>query len=126
MDTNELIQFLEGDPPAETFTPYCYFSKEADALTFYFADAPDYSKRLTDHVTLFLSIDSDEVVGCRVKGVSGIIEDLPNFIQVAHERVELSIVFLSLRGTMMDDEARSVLNCLGRKASEWNLTLEPV
>ena len=45
----ELIHFLQANPPAETFTPYCYFSKEADAL-------------------------NGDIVGCRIKGISELLE----------------------------------------------------
>ncbi len=125
MDTPELMLLLQENSPADEFTPYSYISREADALTFYFKDEPDYCKRLTDHVTLFLSVDNDEVIGCRVKGVSGIIKDLPNYIRINHDGVQLSIVFLSLHGAMDDDNSRDVINRLGREASERNLTLEP-
>ena len=125
MATSRLMELLEANPPADEFTPYCHFSREADALTFYFNDTPDYSKRLTDHVTLFLSIETDEVVGCRVKGVSGIIEDLPNYIHTKHDGIQLSIVFLSLHGAMDNGDARQVMNRLGREASERKLVLDP-
>ncbi len=58
------------------FQPYHELSTDADALTVYFKPDADYSKRLTDHVTLVLSIDANEIVGCRIKGISGILEDL--------------------------------------------------
>jgi hypothetical protein len=124
MGTKTVAEILRENPVVGTFRPYCYFSKRADAITAYFKGDADYSKRLTDHVTLFLSIDKDELVGCRIKGVSGIIEDLPNYVHVNHGKVQLSVVFLSLRGTAPDAETRRVLNDLGKAASQQELTFE--
>lgn len=56
------------------FEPYVSISREADALTAYFKPDADYSQRLTDHVTLYRSIDTNEVIGCRIKGIRGILE----------------------------------------------------
>jgi hypothetical protein len=105
--------------------PYIYHSKEADALTVYFEGDADYSKRLNDHITLYLSIDTDEIVGCRIKGVKGIIEDLPNFIRVNHGSVELSLLFWAFRGGA-DQEESEKINDLARLGTERKMTLDPV
>ncbi|MBW3598483.1 MAG: hypothetical protein KY475_14580 [Planctomycetes bacterium] len=119
-----LREQLEADAPVGEFEPYMRFSKEADALTFYFKPDREHSKRLSDHVTLFLSVDTGEVVGCRVKGVAEILEDLPNYISVNHDGVLLSVLFLPFRGDV-DESARRALNDLARAASERNLRFEP-
>ena len=74
---SELISLMENGLASE-FTPYVAFSKAADAIDVYFRSDADYSTRLTDRITLFLSIDSNEIVGCRIEGVAEILEDLPN------------------------------------------------
>jgi hypothetical protein len=68
MATNvtELLESQNWDTP---FQPYVEMSLEADALTFYFKPNADYSQRLTDHVTLYRSLESNELVGCRIKGI---------------------------------------------------------
>src|SRR5271154_1587469 len=80
------------------FQPYITISQEADALTAYFKPDADYSQRLTDHVTLYRSLASNEIVGCRIKGIKGILEDLPNFLRVDHQDARLSMVFWSFYG----------------------------
>ena len=121
---SELMQFLRENPPTNKFVPYCYLSEEADTLTVYFEGDADYSKRLCDHVTLYLSLETDEIVGCRIKGICGLLQDLPNYIQVKHGKVELSVVFLAFRGTAQD-EASKAMNDLAREASERRMVLEP-
>jgi hypothetical protein len=121
---SDLERLLKKHPPTRQFVPYCYLSKQSDTLTVYFEGDADYSKRLSEHVTLYLSIETDEIVGCRIKGVSGIIEDLPNFIRVNHGGFELSIVFFAFRGGA-DGEAREALNDLARVANERKMVFEP-
>ena len=97
-------------------------SPEADALTFYFKPDADYSERLTDHVTLYRSLESNELVGCRIKGITGILEDLPNFLHVDHQGARLSMVFWSFRGGL-NDEARDAFRQLAAAAGD--RTLQP-
>jgi hypothetical protein len=121
---SELMRLLKENPPAKQFVPYCHLSGQSDTLTVYFEGDADYSKRLNDHVTLYLSLETDEVVGCRIKGVSGILEDLPNYIQVTHGPVQLSVIFLAFRGGA-EGEVSEAMNDLARVASERRMVLEP-
>ncbi|REJ65773.1 MAG: hypothetical protein DWQ31_17735 [Planctomycetota bacterium] len=118
------MKALQADTPEKKFVPYCYISKAADALTAYFEADPDYSERLNEHVTLYRSLDNHEVVGCRIKGISGIIEDLPNYIQVDDGNIRLSAVFLPFRGSVEDEASRRSLNTLAKTAGERGLVLE--
>lgn len=121
---NEILEILKANAPEKTFTPYTYFNKEADALTVVFEGDADYSKRLNDHVTLYLSLENHEIVGCRIKGISGIIEDLPNYININHSSVDVSILFLPFRGGV-DENDRDAINRLAKEATEKKLVLEP-
>jgi len=121
-NTTEFLSFLTGELSCGTagrsFAPYVEVSKEADALTVYFKGDADYSQRLTDHVTLYLSIDTNEIVGCRIKGIMGLLEDLPNYIEVAHDDVKLRLIFWSLRGSAADEETRRAFNRLVEAAGD--------
>mgnify|MGYP001033652322 CR=1 FL=1 len=119
----QLADILSGC--SDTFKPYACLHKASDSLTVYFKGDADYSKRLTDHVTLYLSLDNDEIVGCRIKGISGILEDLPNFIHVTHDgSVNLSEIFLAFLGAT-EDEDRSAIKQLGSAARERRMTVSP-
>ena len=67
----EIRDFLKANPVAKQFVPYCHFHKDADALTVYFEGDADYSERLNDHITVYRSLETKEIIGCRVKGISG-------------------------------------------------------
>ena len=122
--TKDLMTFLRANPPANKFVPYCYLNKESDALTVYFEGDPDYSKRLTEHVTIYLSQDTDEIIGCRIKGIAGILEDLPNYVNVQHNGYCLSVIFLPFLGGATV-EVRQAINTLARQATAKKLVLEP-
>jgi len=122
----DLSTFLDREMTEGEFTPYVEFSPEADALTFYFRPDADYSERLTDHITLFRSIDDNsQLVGCRVKGVRDVIDEAGNYIDVDHDGIKLSIIFLSVQGKMPKEEMREVVRELGRAAKDSNLELTP-
>jgi hypothetical protein len=121
MATN-VIEFLEQRNWDTPFQPYVEMNREADALTFYFKPDADYSERLTDHVTLYRSLESNELVGCRIKGIAGILEDLPNFLHVDHQGARLSMVFWSFRGGL-DEVARDAFKQLAEAAGD--RTLQP-
>lgn len=121
----EIRQFLKDNAPASQFVPYCYVSEEADALTVYFEGDADYSERLTDHLTIYRSLETNEIVGCRVKGIAGILQDLPNYIKVTGKdgTVELALLFLAFRGGAEEKVAETV-NGLAREAAERQLSLQ--
>ena len=117
----DLKALLLAEQPTGEFEPYCHFSEAADSLTVYFRRDADFSRLLNDHVTLFLSLEKQELVGCRIKGISDIIADLPNYVDVKHEGIHLSLVFLSLRGSDPTDEARETFNRLAQAAGKLKL-----
>jgi hypothetical protein len=119
-----LKEFLKANPPAKQFVPYMHLNQESDALTVYLEGDADYSERISDHVTLYRSLETNEVVGCRIKGIADLIEDLPNYVHVNHGGAELSVVFLAFRGGQSDDKARRAMNELARAAQEKNMVLQ--
>ena len=123
---SDLIRFIEKKPPEENFTPYCRISEEADALTVYFEDESDYSERLSDHITLYRSLDGGQIVGCRIKGISGILKDLPKFfIHVEQGKVRLAAIFFAFRGGA-EGEVSEAVNSLAVEATKREMILEPI
>jgi hypothetical protein len=120
--TTDVGSLLQELAIAKSFTPYVEFSERADAINVYFRPDPEYSKRLNDHVTLFLSLSDNRIVGCRIKGISGILEDLPNYLDINHDGVKLSFVFMSFSGGAQDEDARKAINELAKEAGDLVLT----
>lgn len=124
--TVDLIEFVKQHKPTGDFKPYAYYGAEEDALTFYFRGDPDYAKRLNSRVTVFLSIDSNELVGCQIKSVRNVLEDIDWFdVSISHKGAKLKMLFVAYLGTLSDDpEARKVFRELGRIPSDRMADLE--
>ena len=119
----ELTRFLADNAPARQFVPYCTLSEKSDTLTVYFEADADYSERLSDHVTLYRSLESGKVVGCRIKGVAAILADLPNYVSVNHDGIQLSLILFAFRGGV-DATTGATINELARIASSRQMFLE--
>ena len=124
--SNELIDFVTRQVPAGGFSPYCYYGTEEDALMFYFRNEADYAKRLNSRVTVYLSLDGNELLGCQIKGVRRVLEDIGNFdVTIEHGKVKLKLVFLAFLGTIDDDSpARELYLQLGKQAAETDVDVE--
>lgn len=125
-DSNALASYIKSRRVSGEFTPCSYYGPDEDALMFYFRNDPDYAKRINKWLTLYLSMESDELVGCQIKGVARVLEDIGSFgIDVTHKTVKLTIVFLAFLGAASDDpEARDYYRQLGEAASETDSDLE--
>jgi hypothetical protein len=89
----DLMKFLETAKP-KGFEPRPYYGPEEDSLTFYFAKAESYGKRVDELLTLFLSVKNDKLVGCQVKGIRKHLKRLGHFgIAIKHGKVRLDLFF---------------------------------
>ncbi len=89
----DLMSYLETAKP-KGFKPRPYYGLEEDCLTFYFDKAESYGKRVDELLTLFLSIKSNELVGCQVKGVRKNLKRLGKFgVSIKHGKVRLDLFF---------------------------------
>jgi len=70
MTTKEQLQkLLEEFPVAPTFTPYVYRSKDSGATTVYLKGDADYSETPLEGVTLYRSMETNEIIGFRLEDV---------------------------------------------------------
>jgi hypothetical protein len=123
MDESEaLIEYVRTHSAAGEFKPCAFYGDEEDALVFYFRNDPDYAKRINRRVTLYLSMETNELVGCQIKEVRSVLEDIGAFdIKIKHGKVKLSLILLPFLGTVLDDpNARQLYRELGRAASEYD------
>lgn len=93
----DLMDYLKGREP-DGFTPRPLYSREGDTLTYFFRNDEAYSERVDDLLTIYKSIESQELVGCKIKGVRRLIKRLENFgfaIRPERENISLNLLFLS-------------------------------
>lgn len=119
-----LIRLSPVKQPSSPFAPFYDLNKASDTLTICFDAYGDYSERIGDQLTLYRSLKTNAVVGCRIKGISLLLDDLPNYVQINQGCVDLSIVLLAIRGSAANKAERETINSLARAASERNLAFE--
>jgi len=124
--TSELIAYILEHPPAETFQPCAYYGYEEDALMFYFRNDPDYARRINSRVTVYLSMDDNELVGCQIKGVGRVLREIGSFdITITHGKIKLQFVLLAFMDSMLEgNETRDVFREVVRRAKEEDVELE--
>ena len=100
--SSELIEYIKSHPPVGEFVPCASPGPEEDALMFYFRNDPDYAKRINSRVTIYLSEDTDELVGCQIKGVGHVLQELGQLdVTIKHGQVKLAIVLLAFMEPML-------------------------
>ncbi|MFN2507196.1 MAG: hypothetical protein ABR589_00290 [Chthoniobacterales bacterium] len=103
---------------AKKFEPKPYYSQNGDALIFYFKDEPSYAERVDDFLTVYKATQSDEIVGCELKGVRHILQRMGNFgVLIQSSAVDMSLLFWGYLGysTLSQHESRGIrINELGQ------------
>ncbi len=119
-DVMEFMRELEKTPPPAFKAPQIYYGAEEDSLLFYFRPDESYAHRLDDVVTLFLSFENHELVGCQVKGLRRKLESdgcLKVVIKKGN-KVKLGLFFHLLAFEAPEEESRNRLVELGQRAKE--------
>ena len=121
--TGDLMEWVSEPRQEGPFEPYAYYGAEEDALTIYFKEDADYARRINTRVTVFLSLDSDELVGCQIKSIQHVLEDIGWFdVSIKHGRVQVAMLFLACHGEFADEpEAREVYRAIGKEVSRAGL-----
>jgi hypothetical protein len=124
--SKDLIDLVNTYKAAAEFQPCAYYGPEEDALMFYFRSDPDYAKRINSRVTVYLSMDDHELVGCQIKGVRRVLEELDELgLTIKHGAIKLHIVLLAIMDQMVEqEETREVYREVFKKAKETDVEFE--
>lgn len=109
-----LNEFLKENKP-EGFRSAPYYSPEADTLTFFLKDRDHYAERVDDLLTVFLDSETDELVGCKIKGVARLFNLIGKFHVLIDDDVPLGSFFLA-GWTMTDEQHRAFYERCGEAA----------
>ncbi len=101
---NELIEYLRGRKP-QRFRSRPFYSKEGDFLTFFFQDEDHYAERVDKILTVYYAMESDEIVGFKLKGVLHLLQTLGDLsLEVVDDNGNLKLSMLLIAGTMKTKE----------------------
>jgi hypothetical protein len=107
------------------FEPYAYYGCEEDALTFYFNPAADYARRINSRVTVFLSLETNELVGCQIKSVRHVLEDIGWFdVAIKTGKVRLDLLFVACHADFDDPDARSIYRQIGQHVKDAGIEVD--
>jgi len=114
----DLIEYLRTHS-AKGFKPEPHYFTDGDFLTYYFRNDRCYAKRIDDILTVFLSIDGNELVGCKIKGVKHILQKAGNFrVTLDGGPVQLGLFFFAGASAATDELQLRHYEQLGQVASE--------
>jgi len=119
MATNltDFMQELEATKPGSFSPGAYYYGHEEDSLTLYLRNEESYSHRLNNLVTVFLSLENQELVGCQVKGLRRKLLSDGSFCIAIHQggKLQLGLFFHLLAFEVQEAEPRNRLIELGQK-----------
>jgi hypothetical protein len=114
----DFMHELEASEPPEFVAPQIRYGPKEDSLLLYFRPDASYAKRLSDHVTVFLSLKSNDLVGCQIKGLKHHLQGSGHFgVAIKKDgKIELGIYFHMLAYDVSESESRNRLVELGQRA----------
>ncbi len=74
----DLKQYL-ADHPSKGFRAVPHYFPAGDYVTFYVKDERCFAERVDDLLTVFLSSETGEMVGCKIKGIKHLLAALGVF-----------------------------------------------
>ena len=114
-----LSQFLkESETETKAFAPSPLYTPEGDSLMFYMKDEESYRERIDELLTVYRSIETNEIIGCQIKGVRHKLDELSKFfVTVTSTELELGLLFLTYMAMASHDETvRHSYEFLGEQA----------
>lgn len=101
------------------FRPVPHYFAFGDYLTYYFRDDRAYEQRVDDLLTVYLSMSTDELVGCKIKGVAHILRTAGDFgVRVDDGDVRLGFFFFVGASTATGEEGKKRYEELRRVAKD--------
>jgi hypothetical protein len=114
----DLADYLKTHP-AKSFRAVPHYFPQGDFVTYYFRNDPCYAQRVDDLLTIFLAFDTDELVGCKIKGIRHIIQTAGDFgVALADGAVRLGMFFFVGASLAKDEDQRSRYEQIGREAKD--------
>jgi hypothetical protein len=97
---NPLKRILRGNRSAvQSFKVKPWYSAEGDHLTVFFSPEMCYAERQDGLLTVFISERTGDLVGCKIKGISQLVENIKTTIRVTKDECEMNLILLAASGT---------------------------
>lgn len=91
----ELMEYLRGRS-TQKFSSVPHYFPDGDFVTFYASDVRCYAERVDELLTVYRQVGSNDLVGCKIKGVRRILGTLGHFaIVVADNKLMMGVLFMA-------------------------------
>jgi hypothetical protein len=92
----ELLMDYLSDKKAEVFRPHPHYYRDSDSLAFFLKDGDVVARRVDELLTVYVSAETEELVGAKIKGVRQILSTLGNFgVTIKDAGLTLGMLFLA-------------------------------
>jgi len=90
-----VLRVLEAAGEISTqFSPYATYDADGDCVRFFISPDPYYAERIDNLVTVYRSVETDEIIGSLIKDVSRICEKSAEFaIEIVDGKIRLKHIF---------------------------------
>lgn len=123
-----LADFVRRHKP-KRFAPVPYYVSESDTVVFFFKEAASFAERIDGLLTIYRSQETDELVGCEIKGVKRKLEMLGAFGVLLDDlgktkRIKLGLLFLAAMANAREGEPKRTYEELGTIAKATGAELD--
>jgi hypothetical protein len=117
-----LSDYLKSNKP-KGFCAEPFYSSGGDSLVIYFKEARHYAERVDSFLTVYRSIENDELVGAQVKGLARLLDEIGDFdLLIENDGVKLSLIFVLCMLSSRTASSRACYQQLGRAAKHTSMS----
>jgi hypothetical protein len=116
---NELTEYLKAHP-AQGFKSRPQYFADGDYVSYFLTDERCYARRIDSLLTLYHSLDTDEIVGCKIKGVRRLLQKLDQFGVMIQDDdgAVLGLLFLAAQAETDDPKQKDVYEKIGQRIGQ--------
>ena len=109
MESMSLVERMKTEQRTD-FTPAPRYYRQGDYLNYFVSGERCYARRVDSLLTVYTNIETGALVGCKVKGVSRLMQTLKALaIVVSDGKKTLGLLFLSLLAQVPSEKREAVL-----------------
>lgn len=120
----DLNEYLATRQP-KGFSSVPQYFEDGDFVTYFLKNDLHYAQRVDGLLTIYLSEESDELIGCKIKGVREILETMGAFgVVIADHNNEISLGLLFLTAAAFSSASRERYLDIAKKVGAVRLKRE--
>jgi hypothetical protein len=122
---NRTLEDYMAESEAPSFESVPRYFKDGDFVTYFLKDELYYTRRLDPHVSVYISEESGEMIGCKIKSVSHLLKKMGDFlVRVTDNKYKICLGMLFLTAaTEVDQPQQEAFAEISRKVGQASIDL---